>query len=175
MLPLRFGERCALAALGAAACAAALAISIDDARGAAGTAVSGQPRTTAAAPRANRDVFPARDPFGGDPALTGAAPAAPSAGARPVPAVASLAAPPPPTAFVPSAAAARVTATVTGARQFAVLDGGGGATRIVTVGDAVGARSVVAIDANGLHLSDRTTLSLAVPGRVLPSQGERSP
>jgi hypothetical protein len=175
MFPLRFPERCALAALGAAACTAALAISVNDARGAAGVAVPRGSAARAGTSVARGDVLPMRDPFGGDPALVSPAPASPPARVVPFPILGSVPVTAPP-AFAQGATGTRVTATVTGAHPYAVLEGGGGSARIVTVGDTIGASSVVAIDAEGLHLADGTTISVAHPGRVRQQpRGDRSP
>jgi hypothetical protein len=129
------------------------------------------PRTTFA------DVIPRRDPFaGGDipaahvgalsPALqtttnTSANPALP-----PIPA--ALRALPPNAgagdgAF-PFATAARttavVTAVVTGTHPFALVDEGG-ATRMLTVGDRIGADAIAAIGADGVRLTGGTLLPVA--------------
>jgi len=171
VVPLRLHERWALAALGAGACASALAMSIDDARGAARSAGFRKPPASTAPP-ASRGVLPLRDPFQGDPALTSAA--APPARPLPIPSL-LVVTPPPLAAFAAGIPAMRVTATVTGAHPFAVLEDSN-AARIVTVGDDVGARVVTAIDADGLHLSDGTTLPVAAPGRMrTPLQGDASP
>ena len=127
MVPLRLGERLALALFGVATCAAALAFSIDDARGAAGNAPPDAPGPHQRHTAQSRDVLPARDPFGGDPALVAAAQPSPPASSAPIPPALPAVTPPPPAAFTLGTTAPRVSATVTGARPFAVLDGSAGA------------------------------------------------
>lgn len=159
MNALRRTERCALAILGAASCATALGMLVEDARGASDA--TGHFRPAQRARPLAADVLPQRDPFAGDPANRTPEPAS-------MPPVAPVAAALPPgiamTTAPPFSAPLRVTATVSGAHPLAVVDGPGGA-RIVTLGDPVDARSVVAIDAAGLHLSDGTTVRLTHPSR----------
>jgi hypothetical protein len=156
MNALRRTERRALAVLGTVSCATALGMLVEDARGAADSTTHFRPAQRGL-PRVV-DVLPRRDPFAGDPANR--APATATSMTPPV-LPPGIALPPAPPA---EAAALRVTATVSGAHPLAVVDGAGGA-RIVTLGDALGARSVVAIDAAGVHLSDGTTVRPTPPSR----------
>lgn len=162
----RRSERRALAVLGAAFCAAALAMFVEGARGAADS--TSRLRVTPFPTPITVEVLPRRDPFAGDPANRAPAqptPMTPLALPTIVPAT-NLMRPAP----FAQRAALRVTATVSGAHPLAVIDDAGGA-RIVTLGDAVGASSVDAIDANGLHLSNGTTVRLSHlshPGPRMP-------
>lgn len=139
------------------------------------------PRTTFA------DVMPRRDPFaGGDapaahtgapsPALqtttaTSANLAMPSIPAIPaLPAIPAALRPLPPNAgagdgafpfaTAPRATTAVVTAVVTGAHPFALVDEGG-ITRVLTIGDRIGGDPITAIGADGVRLTGGTLLPVA--------------
>jgi len=100
-------------------------------------------------------------------------------GLAPLPPNAGAAAMPPPLAPVaaqslaPAAQplSARVTALVTGAHPYALLDDSG-ATRLVTLGDRIGGTTIAAISASGVRLADGRTLPLVtnlVPLRSVPA------
>jgi hypothetical protein len=118
-------------------------------------------------------VFPGRAVAGVSvPAVLGPLP--PNAGA---PRAASpFGAPPPFGAPSPFAAPpVRVTAVVTGAHPFALVDEPG-TTRLVTVGDRVAGQTIAAITADGIRLANGAVLTVA-PGSspVLPDHGGRQP
>ncbi len=166
---------CACAAF--AAFAGAFVTAPFAARGASGFDGSALPRaavTASAAPFAV--VLPRRDPFAGE---SSAAPSQATGNADTGTArtpVSTPAVPPfpqipaaiqalPPNAGAsgtvpPFPAAARVTAVITGAHPFALVDEAG-TTRLVTLGDRVGGNAVTAIGSGGVRLADGSTLPLA--------------
>jgi len=90
----------------------------------------------------------------------------PNAGAPPFPFVLA------PRALVSPAPPVRalVSAVVTGPRPAALIVDGGG-TRLVTVGDRVGAATIAAITADGVRLRDGTVIHVAPPDRTRGSTG----
>ena len=95
-------------------------------------------------------VMPRRDPFAGGalsvarPVAVSAAPLGAMLAAGPVPVI-----PPAPPLIVP----ARVTAIVTGARSFALVEDAG-STRVVTAGESLSGERIVAIRTDGVHLAN---------------------
>lgn len=159
------------------------------ARGAAGSHPMDTPVVRALpAPSIAGAVLPRRDPFTGDPSRAVAAtaplasvpnaastsvasPAMPLFSAipptlRPLPPNDGVASAPPPFGRPPSAlpalvaTTARVTAVVTGAHPFALVDEAG-TTRLVTVGDRIAAETIVAITADGIRLARGAVLAVA--------------
>jgi hypothetical protein len=176
MFALDAVSRTVLAAAAFAAFGAAFVATPIVARGDAGVVADPTPSITALPrPTAVADVPPRRDPFaGGDipPALPGSAPPQAQPGMPAIPplpqipaALRSL----PPNAAAADAAfpfatsprtTAAVTAVITGAHPFALVDDGG-TTRVLTIGDRISGDPIVAIDANGVRLSSGTTLAVA--------------
>jgi hypothetical protein len=123
-------------------------------------------------------LVPRRDPFAEPPDATPGAPAAPdataalrvppvlgvlppNAGAPPLPFPLPVR-PAPPAPFRPPAPAARalVAAVASGPRPVALVVEAG-ATRLVGIGDRVGASTIAAIAPDGLRLADGTLLRIA--------------
>ena len=162
------------------------------ARGAADEQVAPSARATPAATAgAPALVLPRRDPFAGDPpaahprksptAPTGAIPSIPEipAAIRPLPANAGASGSALP--FTPSSStfitstARHITAVVTGAHPFALLEEGE-TTRVVTVGDRIDGTAIIAITSTGMRLSDGTTLLIeAASSTPLPYPAAPSP
>jgi hypothetical protein len=158
------------------------------ARGAAGSHPMNTPVVRALpAPSIAGVVLPRRDPFTGDPSRAVAAtplasvpnaastsvasPAMPVFSAippalRPLPPNDGVASAAPPFGRPPSAlpaliaTTARVTAVVTGARPFALVDEAG-TTRLVTVGDRIAGETIAAITADGIRLARGAVLAVA--------------
>ena len=143
------------------------------------------PATPAATAGAFALVLPRRDPFAGDPPAThpSSPPMAPieamppisdiPAAIRPLPANAGasgFALPfTPPSSTSITSSPPRITAVVTGAHPFALVDEGE-TTRVVTVGDRIQGVTIVGITIGGIRLSDGTRLSIeAAPFTGLPS------
>lgn len=122
-------------------------------------------------------VVPHRDPFaGGMPAAVHIATAPPIAAPPPFPVIPPSLGPLPPNAGArgapfPFSPAERVSAVVTGARPFALIDGGS-TTQLVTVGDRYAGERIVAIDTGGVHLQSGITLPVAQRSSFTPSNAE---
>jgi hypothetical protein len=176
MFALDAGSRTALAAAAFTAFGAAFVTTPIVARGDAGVVAIPIPSAAplpAATPLA--DVVPRRDPFdGGDAPATRPNSASPQTSIAmpalpPLPQIPAALRPLPPnagagdTAF-PFAAGARtsavITAVITGPHPFALIDEGG-ATRVLTIGDRIDGEPIVAIDADGVHLSGGMLLAVA--------------
>ncbi len=193
-------SRAALALAAFAAFTGAYVTTPIAARSAAGTPPMIAPLPTPA-PEPSRFavVLPRRDPFAGAPDTASAGPAhsddarqAPHGlppngpndatwprGLAPLPPNAGAGAMPPPfaTATAQSSGAAaqplsaRVTALVTGAHPYALLDDAG-TTRLVTLGDRIGDTTIAAISGFGVRLADGRTLPLVTdpaPSRSVPA------
>jgi hypothetical protein len=143
-------------------------------------------------------VLPQRDPFAGGPSLRAASsgtttatgllvpPSAPHTvdaltaalppSLAPLPPNAGAAgAPPPFTASASAPSPVRITAIVTGAHPFALVDDGG-TTRLVTLGDRIGDDTVAAISAAGVRLTSGRTLPLTTdPPSATSTSGGRRP
>ena len=183
MFVLDRANRALLAAGAFAAFGAAFVTTPIIARGAAaGMMGDSQPHLAARAARTDpADVVPRRDPFaGGDIAAArrdamppqshaamAAMPALPPvpAALRALPPNAGAGASPFPFASGPSTAAT-VTAIVTGAQPFALIDDGG-ATRVLTVGDRIGGDTIAAIGTGGVRLTGGTVLRIAPTAQQL--------
>ena len=119
-------------------------------------------------------VLPRRDPFAGDAPVVASSAAAHAAGIPSLPALPALPAalrplppnagagngPSPFAAPLVAAPAARVTAVVTGAHPFALVEDAG-STRLVTVGDRISGDTIAAITADGIRLARGTVLAVA--------------
>jgi hypothetical protein len=164
-------SRTLLAAAAFAAFAGAFVTAPFVARGAAGDdVVRAAPATPASTPATFAVVLPRRDPFAGEP------PAVHPSNA-PMPPLSEIPAairPLPPNAgasysVLPFAAPLRITAVVTGAHPFALVDEGG-TTRVVTIGDRIDDVAIIAITTSGVRLVGGATLPVApAPSTGLPS------
>jgi hypothetical protein len=116
-------------------------------------------------------VAPRRDPFAGAPvAEAGGDAATPREPAARMPSVPAAIGPLPPNAGAgggpfPLAPPLRVTAIMTGAHPFALVDEGG-TTRILTTGDEFGGAVIAAIRFDGVHLASGAIVPLATPASV---------
>lgn len=171
MFALNRSSRALLATSAFAAFAGAFVTAPLVARGAADDDIV---RTAPAMPAATAGavalVLPRRDPFAGDPPA--AHPSSPSttlmSSMTPTPSTSEIPAairPLPPNAgaagsALPFAVPPRITAVVTGAHPFALLDEGG-TTRVVTVGDRIDGVAIVAITATAVRVADGTMLMIA--------------
>jgi hypothetical protein len=72
----------------------------------------------------------------------------------------------------PPAPATRVTAVMTGAHPFALVDEGG-TTRIVTTGDEFGGAVIAAIRIDGVHLISGAIVPLTTPASAQSPAPER--
>jgi hypothetical protein len=134
--------------------------------------------STAKAPQAVRliVVVPHRDPFAGGMPTAVHIVMAPIATPPPFPAIPPSLGPLPPNAGArgapfPFSPAEHVSAVVTGARPFALIDGGS-TTQLVTVGDRYEGERIVAIDTGGVHLQSGVTLPVAQRSSFTPSNAE---
>jgi hypothetical protein len=134
-------------------------------------------------------TMPRRNPFAGGHATSIAATAPspqPTRGVPPATGIPALLQPLPPNAGAPNApfpfatpvapdaapvsariaapVSARVTAIVTGPRPYALIEEGG-AVRLVTAGDRIGADTIAAITAESIRLAGGTLLHLTPAGR----------
>lgn len=185
MFALHAASRTLLAAAAFASFGAAFVTTPIVARGDAGFVVDAAPPAASSTPQsALPNVLPRRDPFAGGDAS--ARPNVQSPTATPTLAVlpqipAALRALPPNAGagddtfpFATSTpVAATVTAVITGAHPFALVDKVG-TTRVVTVGDHIGSDAVVAIGADGVRLASGTKLTIA-PALALPPQAHPIP
>lgn len=111
-------------------------------------------------------VVPRRDPFAGTPVSprfasgTSSSPRSAPFGLGGAVSLSAIPALPRIPVAPPILTAPRVTAIVTGARPFALVEDGG-LIRILTVGDRLWADRIVAIDIDGVHLAHGTTLPVA--------------
>jgi hypothetical protein len=196
MLALHAASRTLLAAAAFASFGGAFMTTPLAARVDAAAVAEPAPTVAALAPRtAFADVVPHRDPFaGGDapgthtgaplPALQTATTTASAAIPALPPIPAALRALPPnagagdtPFPFAGGAACptAVVTAVVTGAHPFALVDEGG-MTRLLTVGDRIGADAITAIGSDGVRLTGGTLLPVARSSdAVAAPQPQRQP
>jgi hypothetical protein len=193
MFALDAASRTVVAATAFAAFGAAFVTTPFVARGEGGVLVD--PTPSVVSPRARpavADVVPRRDPFAGGDAPVVRPDAPLPHGPIAMPMIAPLPQIPaalhalPPNAGAADATfpfatgthtGATVTAVITGAHPFALVDEGG-TTRVLTVGDRLGGESIVAIDANGVRLSGGTLLAVArasepVPPQLRPISGGR--
>lgn len=184
MFALDRSSRALLAALAFGAFGAAFVTTPIVARGAAGP-IAGAALTVTPLPSrtAVAVVLPHRDPFADGDAPAVRSSASPAHAPNAFPAIPSFAVPPIPAALralppnagaaaseSPFANTARVTAVVTGPHPFALVDDAG-TTRVLTVGERIGAAAIVAIDAAGVRLTDGTKLPVAAasaPAHLLP-------
>jgi hypothetical protein len=170
MFALRRSSRVALGTAALAAFSAAYVTTPIVARSQSGTLADHVPERASASPEPRAVVVaPRRDPFAG-------APVAEPAGSNPatlrepdarMPSVPAAIGPLPPNAGAgggpfPIAPAMRVTAVMTGAHAFALVDDGG-TTRIVTTGDEFGGAVIAAIRVDGVHLASGAIVPLAAP------------
>lgn len=122
-------------------------------------------------------VVPRRDPFAeGMPAAVHVATARPVAIPPLLPPIPPSLGPLPPNAGAggapfPFSQGEHVSAVVTGARPFALIDGGS-TTQLVTVGDRYDGERIVAIDTSGVHLQSGVTLPVAQRSSFPPSNAE---
>jgi hypothetical protein len=101
-------------------------------------------------------VLPHRDPFDGEPQPIGTPHGTPAA----MPAIpATIGLLPPNAAVAGGTPAPRVTAIVSGAHPYALVETTG-RTRVVTIGERVAGASIVAIGIDGVRLSDGKTLTI---------------
>jgi hypothetical protein len=176
MLPLHRSSRVALGTAALAAFSAAYLTTPIVARSQSGSLDHAPVRASAAPEPRTVIVAPRRDPFAGAPiAEVGASAAGPSEPAPRMPSVPAAIGPLPPNAGAgsgpfPLAAPLRVTAVMTGAHPFALVDEGG-TTRIVTTGDEFGGAVIAAIRFDGVHLASGAIVPLATP----PSAQSPSP
>jgi hypothetical protein len=125
-------------------------------------------------------VVPHRDPFADGIPAAAEPPARPAVAQPPFPAIAPALGPLPPNAgardgLFPFSPAEHVSAIVTGAHPFALVDDGS-TTHLVTVGDRYDNEKIVAIDAGGVHLEGGTTLPASQrPSAQQPTAGGRKP
>jgi hypothetical protein len=170
MFALRRSSRLALGAAALAAFSAAYVTTPIVARSQSTSRAEGVPARASASPEARAVVVaPRRDPFAGAPVAEtpGSSPAAPRESAARMPSVPAAIGPLPPNAGAgggpfPPTPAMRVTAIMTGAHPFALVDDGG-TTRIVTTGDEFGGASIAAIRTDGVHLASGAIVPLAAP------------
>jgi hypothetical protein len=112
-------------------------------------------------------VPPRRDPFAGAAIAEVAGAATPREPSARMPSIPAAIAPLPPNAGAatgpfPTAPSLRVTAVMTGAHPFALVDEGG-TTRILTTGDELGGALIAAIRFDGVHLASGAIVPLATP------------
>jgi hypothetical protein len=153
-------DRAILAALGVASLVAAVAVIPHDAGRA--SSVPAPAQLAAGAPSsapASVWTAPKRNPFAGDPASI-ASPSQANAVLAPTNSPLAVVTPPP----IGAEAAERVTAIVSGAHPAAIVEVNAHA-RVVTPGDRIAGRTIVAIDAGGVLFDDGSALELAPPGR----------
>ncbi|MDB5042147.1 MAG: hypothetical protein JWN27_2873 [Candidatus Eremiobacteraeota bacterium] len=170
MFALRRSSRVALAAAALAAFSAAYVATPIVARSQSGSLAERVPERASASPEPPAVVVaPRRDPFAGAPAgqASGSSRAAPGESAARMPSVPAAVGPLPPNAGAgggsfPLAPAMRVTAVMTGAHPFALVDDGG-TTRIVATGDELGGAVIAAIRIDGIHLGSGAIIPLATP------------
>src|SRR5260370_6865222 len=169
MLALDRPSRVALGGAALAAFPAAYVTTPIVARSQSGTLADHPPSRESAAPEPRAAIVaPRRDPFAGAPlADASAGPATPSEPATRMPSVPAAIGPLPPNAGAgsgpfPLAPPLRVTAIMTGAHPFALVDEGG-TTRILTIGDEFGGAVIAAIRLNAVHLPSGPTLPPATP------------
>ena len=170
MIALGPRSRAALGVASLASFAAAFALAPLGPRGAADARVRTVALTASRSPAARTvAVVPVRDPFSGGaspkPSPTSVTALAPIP-AVPGPLPANVGAAEASAAIAP--ASVRVTAIATGAHPSALVSDGA-TVRLIGLGDRIAGATVAAIDAGGLHLSDRTTLALdPAPAAVHP-------
>jgi hypothetical protein len=99
---------------------------------------------------------PKRNPFTGDPSAVGP----PTTAVLAIPTAAPIVGTPP---ALGADATQRVTAIVSGSHPVAIVEFNAHA-RLVTVGDRISGRAIVAIDPDGVLLDDGSALHLAAPG-----------
>lgn len=169
MLALGPRSRAALSAVAFAACAGAFAATPPAARSSSETPPAAGPQPSRRPDPPVVAIAPRRDPFAADASVARAdlAPSTPAAlvALPPIPATLNVL---PPNAgasgnVAPFAAAATVTAIVTGPHPFALVDEGG-STRVVGTGEQIGAETVAAIGIDGVRLANGTTLRVAPAG-----------
>jgi hypothetical protein len=167
MLALHRSSRVALGAAALAAFSAAYVTTPIVARSQSGSLANHAPAPASAAPEARAVIVaPRRDPFAGAPVAEGGQSAAtPREPASRMPSVPAAIGPLPPnagagTGQIPLASPLRVTAVMTGAHPFALVDEGG-TTRILTTGDEFGGGIIAAIRVDGVHLASGTIVPLA--------------
>ena len=179
MLALHRSSRVALGAAALAAFSAAYVTTPIVARSQSGSLVDRVPERTSPAPEPRAVIVePRRDPFTGAPVAAAApGPAMPREPAARMPSVPAAIGPLPPNAGAgsgpfPLATALRVTAVMTGAHPFALVDEGG-TTRILTIGDAFGGAVIAAIRVDGVHLASGAIVPLAASAsaQILPTDG----
>ncbi|BDE06385.1 hypothetical protein WPS_16610 [Vulcanimicrobium alpinum] len=168
MFALGRTERVLLAALALASLAGAFATTPIVARSAAALQVPAAMPSAAVLAADDPLVTPHRDPFAGGIALTSPAPSPAAVSAAPpalpaIPAIPGFVRALPPNAGADGAprpfAAPRLTAVVAGRHPFALIDDGG-TSRLLTVGDAFGASTIVAIRDDGIALADGSRFGL---------------
>jgi hypothetical protein len=162
MLALDRTSRVALACAGLIAFAGAFSTAPTTAHGEPVPTVIATATVPASTPTRFVVIEPRRDPFaGGMPPAVEPAPRT-AVTQPPFPAIAPVLGPLPPNAGAgggafPFPAAEHVSAIVTGAHPFALIDDGS-TTRLITIGDRCGGQRIVTIDPDGVHLEDGTTL-----------------
>lgn len=182
MFALDRTRRAALACAALLAFAGALSNTPTTARGAAVPAAAGIAVATNREARPTRflTVVPRRDPFAGGMRATVEPPAPPAMMQPQFPVIPPALGPLPPNAgardgLFPISPAEHVSAIVTGAHPFALVDDGS-TTRLVTVGDRYDNETIVAIDTGGVHLEGGATLPASQrPSAQQPNAGGRKP
>jgi hypothetical protein len=172
MFALRRSSRVAFGAAALAAFSAAYVTTPIVARSQSGSLADRVPERATASPEARAVVVtPRRDPFAGariaETTDSSPAPGIPRESAARMPSVPAAIGPLPPNAGAaggpfPIAPAMRVTAVMTGAHPFALVDDGG-TTRIVTTGDEIAGAVIAAIRIDGVHLASGAIVPLATP------------
>ncbi len=170
MLALRRSSRFLIGAAALAAFSAAYVTTPIVARSQSGSLAAHTPEQPSTGPKPRAVIVaPRRDPFAG---ASGAqrgdsGPATPREPAAGIPSVPAAIGPLPPNAGAasgpfPLASSLRVTAVMTGAHPFALVDEGG-TTRIVTTGDEFGGAVIASIRLDGVHLGTGAVVPLAMP------------